>query len=87
MFIDYPNINDTALVKRIVGTFATQLFDKAVAQGIDLPFIYTPDANAGQDPLGAYGATELAFLKDVSRKYDPGRVMQRLQNDGYLVGV
>lgn len=86
VYINYPNINDTSLIQRTVNAFVSQLSSKAVAQGIDLPYLYVPNANVGQDPLTEYGGNVTALLKDVGRKYDPKRFMQKLQNKGFLTG-
>lgn len=87
IFIDYPDLSTTPLIQRIVDDFVTQQSSKAVTQGVDLPFLYVPNASGGQDPLRGYGGNAVDYIRDVGRKYDPGRVMQTLQNRGFLVGV
>ncbi|KAL7622492.1 hypothetical protein AAE478_007999 [Parahypoxylon ruwenzoriense] len=55
----------------------------AQRRGLDHPFIYMNYASQFQDPLGSYGAGNKARLLDISRKYDPKGVFERL-NPGYF---
>jgi hypothetical protein len=48
-------------------------------------FEYMNDASSNQNPLASYGRKNLRKLKSIARKYDTGRVMQRLQNNGFLL--
>lgn len=45
--------------------------------GKDHPFQFTNYAASFQDPMSGYGAENLAYLKEVSEKYDPTQVFQR----------
>ena len=47
--------------------------------------LYMNDCSHDQDPLGSYGAENVAKLCEVSQKYDPGQVFQKLQHDGFLL--
>jgi hypothetical protein len=49
-------------------------------------FIYPNDANEKQDVFAGYEEGCVERLRDVSRKYDPERVIQRLQGGGGKVG-
>ncbi|KAL1637024.1 hypothetical protein SLS58_009463 [Diplodia intermedia] len=53
--------------------------------GAGLPLRFMNDANHKQNVLGSYGAGSLARLRDVSEKYDPQQVFQKLQNNGFLL--
>lgn len=57
----------------------------AGAKGLALPYVFMNDATYSQNPLASYGAANVARLRDVSRRYDPAQVFQRLQNDGFLL--
>lgn len=43
------------------------------------------DAGDAQNVLESYGEENLKRLKDVSAKYDPLGVFQKLQNNGFLL--
>ncbi|KAI0518000.1 FAD-binding domain-containing protein [Xylaria bambusicola] len=58
-------------------------FAKSV-QG-DMEFIYMNYADAGQNPLGTYGASNIEFMKDVAAKYDPTGVFQTLIPGGFKI--
>jgi hypothetical protein len=45
--------------------------------GKDHPFEFANYAASFQDPMSSYGAENLAFLKEVSEKYDPSQLFQR----------
>ena len=66
---------------------ALRVIDQSVAiaktMGLDHPFIYQNYASLNQDVFAGYGETNLQRLKEVSRRYDPDGVFQRLQ-PGYF---
>lgn len=43
------------------------------------------DASRDQNPIASYGADNVAKLKATALKYDPGKVFQTLQGNGFLV--
>jgi hypothetical protein len=43
------------------------------------------DASRDQNPLASYGTTNVEKLENISKKYDPQRVFQKLQNNGFLL--
>jgi hypothetical protein len=47
--------------------------------------VYLPYAKALQDPLGSYGADNVRYMKEVSRRYDPTRFFQRMVPGGFKV--
>ncbi|OBT52793.1 hypothetical protein VE04_06556 [Pseudogymnoascus sp. 24MN13] len=55
----------------------------AQAAGLGNAYLYQNYASAEQDVFGSYGATNLAKLKAISKKYDPSGVWQKLQ-PGYF---
>ena len=58
-------------------------FTKSV--GASGQFVYLPYAKALQDPLGSYGADNVRYMKEISRRYDPARFFQRMVPDGFKV--
>ncbi|KAI0854123.1 FAD-binding domain-containing protein [Daldinia vernicosa] len=59
--------------------------DAAKAKDLLLPYLFMNTAGKTQDVLNSYGADNVEFIKAAAAKYDPGRVFQTLQNDGFLV--
>lgn len=50
---------------------------------VGYPFEYLNYAAPFQNPLASYGAHNLQFLKEVSKKYDPDQIFQRLVPGGF----
>lgn len=76
--------NDDAA--RSVGITTTEAWkDLSTARNLDIPFLYMNDASRDQNPLDTYPAANIKRLKVVAAKYDPLRVFQTLQNDGFLL--
>ncbi|KAI1143327.1 FAD-binding domain-containing protein [Hypoxylon sp. FL0543] len=59
--------------------------DAAKAKNLLLPYLFMNTAGMEQDVLGSFGAQNVAFIEAVAAKYDPGKVFQRLQNNGFLI--
>jgi hypothetical protein len=76
--------NDVA-VENILISIGADFQTVGTQRGKFLPFQYMNDAAADQDPLRNYGAANLQRLTSISEKYDPARVFQILQYDGFLV--
>ncbi|KAL8733403.1 MAG: hypothetical protein Q9181_003611 [Wetmoreana brouardii] len=55
------------------------------ARGSYLVFLYMNDASRDQNPIAGYGASNVAKLRSVSKKYDPAQIFQTLQNGGFLL--
>ena len=72
-------------MKKVVDGYSNSMDQKARAQGISIPYIYPNDASASQNVLASFGRSNVDFIRKIAKKYDPKGVMQRLQNDGYLV--
>ncbi|KAM0274450.1 hypothetical protein ACHAQH_007824 [Verticillium albo-atrum] len=58
---------------------------EAYAKSVDgnIPFRYLPYAAPEQDPLGTYGAENIALMKDVALEYDPTGFFQTRVNGGF----
>jgi hypothetical protein len=76
--------NDAA-IENILISIGTEYQTVGTQRGTFLPFEYMNDAAADQDPLRSYGVANLQRLTSISEKYDPARVFQILQYDGFLV--
>jgi hypothetical protein len=57
----------------------------AESKGTSIEYLYLNYADKDQNPLSAYGADKVKFMKTVSRKYDPYGVFQTLLPGGFKV--
>ena len=57
----------------------------AADEGKLLEFDFMNDSNVSQSPLGSYGEASLGKMKKLAAQYDPNRVFQTLQNNGFLL--
>ncbi|KAI0838426.1 FAD-binding domain-containing protein [Hypoxylon sp. FL0890] len=57
----------------------------ATIEGGNLPWIYMNYADKTQDVLGGYGIENVRKMKEVSAKYDPQQVFQRLCPGGWKI--
>ncbi|EAQ84426.1 hypothetical protein CHGG_08440 [Chaetomium globosum CBS 148.51] len=78
--IDWENAADDDVV-RSVSIATTEEWKKRST----VELLYMNDCSRDQDPLRSYGAENVAKLCEVSHKYDPGQVFQKLQHDGFLL--
>jgi hypothetical protein len=74
-----------ATIENILVSIGTEFQTVGTQLGTFLSFEYMNDAAANQDPLRSYGVANLQQLTTISEKYDPARVFQILQYDGFLV--
>ncbi|KAF1846872.1 FAD-binding domain-containing protein, partial [Cucurbitaria berberidis CBS 394.84] len=73
-------------VARSVGIATTKKWKElSTARNLQIPFLYMNDASRDQSPLDTYPATNIQRMKTIAAKYDPLRVFQTLQNDGFLL--
>ncbi|CAK7237138.1 hypothetical protein SEUCBS140593_009856 [Sporothrix eucalyptigena] len=57
----------------------------AASVGGDNEYIYLDYADETQDPLGSYGAANVAKMRAVARKYDPTGVFQHMVPGGFKI--
>ncbi|KAK3945230.1 putative fad binding domain-containing protein [Diplogelasinospora grovesii] len=57
----------------------------AERKGKLLDFQFINDATWDQSPISTYGKHNVERLRDISRRYDPLQVFQKLQGDGFLL--
>lgn len=67
--------------------FSFQVKAKAKEIGCDNDYVYMNYASQYLDPLGSYGATNVAKMASISQKYDPAQVSQQLQPGGFKLGA
>lgn len=71
------------VVNNVMKEFIDEAQVMAREAGVGSRYIYTNYAAGWQDPMRGYGERSLAFLKEVSRKFDPGQVFQRQVPGGF----
>ncbi len=83
--MDWQSGNDDAAVRAAPIATSEKWKELGEERGSYVPFLFMNDASRDQNPLAAYGSTNIERLKAASRKYDPSQVFQTLQNDGFLL--
>lgn len=57
----------------------------AISKGTAVDYLYLNYADKDQNPLLAYGAKNVEFMKTVAKKYDPSGVYQKLLPGGFKI--
>lgn len=83
--IDWDNAADDAAVRSVSISTAEKWRDLGEQRGLHLDYLYINDASKDQNPIATYGAANVDKLKAIALKYDPEKVFQTLQNDGFLL--
>lgn len=83
--VDWNDANDDATVRAAPIAVTEKWKELGEMRGSYIPFLFMNDASRDQNPLAAYGSTNVKKLKAVSQKYDPSQLFQTLQNDGFLL--
>ena len=81
--ISWSSPSSDALILAAGASFISRCTAAAKARGLDYKFIYQNYAAEGQRVFDGYGETNKARLIEVSEKYDPEKVFQKLQ-PGYF---
>lgn len=79
----WPNTASNGLVEKTAAKLVKQVNAVAASMGLLHRFQYINYADPSQDPIGSYGADNVAHLKEASRKYDPKGVFQRQVPGGF----
>lgn len=58
---------------------------KSAKRNQALPYIFANDGAYFQNVMASYGAENLALMRNISTRYDPGQIFQTLQNSGWFV--
>lgn len=77
---------DDELVLNACHNFITRTEDMAKQRDLLHPFLYMNYASQWQDPIAGYGAENKARLLEVSKKYDPEGVFQKLHPGYFKLG-
>lgn len=64
-----------------------RLFAESVCVGGAQDWLYLNYADSSQDVLASYGLENVAIMREVSRRYDPAGVFQRLCPGGFKIPV
>jgi len=78
---------DTERVYARMKQFEADLVTSQKEMGIYNPWIYLNYAAPWQKPIDGYGAANVAFLKSVSKQYDPKGVFQKAVPGGFKLGI
>jgi len=81
--IQWANTADDVVVNKAAKEFIAAVTARARQLGILNEYIYLNYALQSQDPIASYGADNLRFLREVSRRYDPKQVFQTLVPGGF----
>jgi hypothetical protein len=82
---DYTSASDQAAAIAAVNNVNNAVINSLSADNAFLPYIFQNEAGYGQNVLASYGSANLKALQLASQKYDPNRVFQNLQNNGFLL--
>ncbi|PSN75518.1 FAD-binding domain-containing protein [Corynespora cassiicola Philippines] len=74
---------DLAVIQAEVHAMAAELRFFAEKQDTAVEFVYLNYADPSQDALGSYGPENVAFMKEVAKKYDPQGWWQRRTPGGF----
>lgn len=76
--VQYAGAENDNAVMAAVRNVVNRCSAAAVARGLDNPFLYQNYASLEQKVFESYGAVNHQKLKDISKKYDPSQVFQKL---------
>jgi hypothetical protein len=83
--VDWDDANDESAARGVGIATTNKWKELSTARNLQLPFLYMNDASRDQSPLDTYPAANINRMKSIAAKYDPLRVFQTLQNDGFLL--
>ncbi|OTA93645.1 hypothetical protein M434DRAFT_385437 [Hypoxylon sp. CO27-5] len=84
-FITWTDSTQDQSVWDISQRITQRCTDAAKAKNLSLPYLFMNTAGMKQNVLGSFGDENVAFIKEIAAKYDPGNVFQKLQNNGFLI--
>jgi hypothetical protein len=79
----WNNTKSDALVMKTARRLLDGANEVAMSMGLLHDFQYLNYAGPGQNPLASYGASNIAKLQAVSKKYDPNSIFQRQVPGGF----
>lgn len=78
---------DSARVEAAMKALEAKIRAKEKELGIFNEWIYLNYAAKWQDPIQKYGAANVAFMKGVSKNYDPIGIFQKAVPGGFKLGL
>ena len=78
---------DNARVEARIQQLENDIVALEKQKGVYNEFIYLNYAAEWQNPIAGYGAANVAFLKSVSKKYDPSGLFQKAVPGGFKLGT
>lgn len=79
----WEKATDTRRVHAAIDRAFAKMTAEATRRGLAHGYVYCNYASQYQDPMGSYGVKAKRFMSEVSRKYDPEHVFQRLRDAGF----
>ena len=73
------------ILHRKAAAMTAELWSYAESIDATSPWVYINYADPSQNPLKSYGEENVAFMKGVSAKYDPGGVFQKKIASGFTL--
>lgn len=87
MTVFWHDPTNDAIIAEAVADFFSKIDALAKELGLYSSYSYLNYADKTQPVIDGYGAENVAFLRDVSKKYDTQSVFQKLVPGGYKLGV
>ena len=81
--IQWSEASDDAAINAATQSLLRQAIQYAKSQGQYNPYLYLNYALQQQDPIAGYGKDNQAFLRRISKKYDPRGVFQKIVPGGF----
>ncbi|KAJ8120180.1 hypothetical protein ONZ43_g3045 [Nemania bipapillata] len=85
MVVEWDDETKDAQAQQTLKTMDGNLRSIAQSRGELIRYQFMNDASFMQTVLDSYGEDNLARLRSTAKHYDPSRVFQELQNDGFLL--
>ncbi|KAI8626715.1 6-hydroxy-D-nicotine oxidase [Xylariaceae sp. FL1651] len=77
--------SDDELAQQAINDLVAATRNAAKKEDLLLDYLCMNFANASQDVLNSYGKDNVDTMREMAKKFDPKRVFQDLQNDGFLL--
>lgn len=77
--------NDTAMIRDTGLKLLDDIVTSSKRLGTYVEWVDLNHADVSQDPITSYGSANKAFLRSISRTYDPTQIFQRMVPGGFKV--
>jgi hypothetical protein len=84
-YLSWSEAEDDELFISLGLTLTDDIQNFAAVKGTAVEYLYLNYADKDQDPLSAYGADNVKFMKAVAKKYDPLGIYQNLLPGGFKI--